>query len=115
MMLAAISRPRLSLENSALSAAPVDGRVGDFAVAVLQRDAVAAGASDLAFGDAHGFHVIEMHQRAALRQRPAAAVEREAAERNGVGVLGRQQRRPLRQDQPRGAADAGKIARRPAA
>src|ERR1039458_714864 len=61
-----------------------NGRVRDFAVAALKRDAVAAGAGDLAFGDADGFHVIEVHQRAALRQRPAAAVEHEAAERHAV-------------------------------
>ena len=88
MTLAAMMRPRLSLQNSALSAAPVIVQCRHVAVAVLERDAVAAGAGDFAIGDADGLHVIEVHQAAIVRQRLAAAVEREAAERDGVGVLG---------------------------
>ena len=76
MMLAAISRPRLSLQNSALSAAPVIVSMRHFAVAALERDAVAAGAGDLAIGDADGFHVVEVHQ---ARGRRAASGRRRRA------------------------------------
>jgi hypothetical protein len=73
-----------------------DRVVRHFAVATFERHAVAAGAGDFAIGDADGFHVIEVHERAPGGQRLAAAVERETGERNGVRVLRRQQRRPMR-------------------
>ena len=62
------------------------GDTSNFAVAALQRDAVAAGADDFAIGNADGLHRIELRQRAAGRQLTAATVEREAGERNIVRV-----------------------------
>jgi len=88
MVLAAISRPRLSLQNSALSGAR-DRVVRHFAVAIFEHHGVAAGDGDFAIGDADGFHVVEVHERAPGRQRLAAAVEREAGERDSLRVRGR--------------------------
>ena len=70
-------------------------------------DGVAAGAQDFAVGNAQPAHTVEMDEAAVFRQRLAAAVEREAAERHSVGVLGREQRGTVRQHQPRRAAHAG--------
>ena len=83
MVLPAMMTPRLSLQNSALSAASVMVECVT-SPSHLQRDAVAAGAEDFAIGDADGLHRVELRERAAGRQLAAAAVEREAGERNTV-------------------------------
>ena len=61
-------------------------------VALLERDAVAAGAADGAVGDAQGARVGEMNEPAACRQLLVAALQGEARQRHAVGMLGRNKR-----------------------
>ena len=64
---------------------------------------------DLAIHDAKIVALREIDERAVLRQRPAAAVEHEARERDVIGAARRDQRGAAGEDQPRRAAHADQL------
>ena len=65
---------------------------GDVAGNLLQPDAVAAAVGDFAIGDADVAPAEAMHQAAPLRQRNAAAIERDAGQADAVGAFALQHR-----------------------
>ena len=60
-------------------------------------------------------HCVNIDQRAVLRQRPAAAIEHEAGERDVIGAARRDQRSAAGEHQPRRATHADQLRRRSAA
>ncbi len=112
MTLAVMLRPRLSLLSKSVVGGIGHGVARHVAVALQQRDGVAAGMQDRAIGQAKIAHVGEMHEPALALQLRAAAVEDETGERNRLRVLDRNERRPLGEHQLRGAAHADDLAAR---
>ena len=92
-----------------------DDVAGDVARDLLEPDAVAAAAGDLAIVDAHVAAGEAMDQAAAIGQGNVAAVERDAGEAQAVGAFGEQHRRAAVEDEFGRAAHADELcaARKP--
>ena len=86
-----------------------DDVAADVAGDVLEPDAVAAAADDLAIGDADVAAAEAMHQAAPRRQRNAAAVERDVGEADAAGAFARKHRCAAVEDEPGRAAHADQL------
>src|SRR5205085_7855053 len=80
---------------------PINNVAADRAADALKPDAVSAGIEDLAIADPNIAGILKLYETAALRQRPTAAFEQQACERDVIDATPRQQRGTLREDQPR--------------
>src|SRR5262249_35107565 len=86
-----------------------DDVIGNFARDLLEPDAVAAAAHDLAIAEADGAPGQAVDQAAAGGERHSAAVERDAVKTNVIGAFAQEQRGTASKDKPGRTAHADKL------